>query len=57
MLNEKQRRKSMIYDMSDIHGQYELFERRMNQIRPFLSDGKGNVWTKAADVVERVNRV
>ena len=28
----------MIYAMSDIHGQYELFEKRVNQIRPFLEN-------------------
>lgn len=29
----------MIYAMSDIHGQYDLFEKRIEQIRPFLLSG------------------
>ena len=28
----------MIYAMSDIHGQYELFEKRIEQLRPLLED-------------------
>lgn len=28
----------MIYAMSDIHGQYDLFSKRIGQIRPLLQD-------------------
>lgn len=45
----------MIYAMSDIHGQYELFERRMNQIRPFLSDGNSKL-ILLGDYIDRGNQ-
>lgn len=45
----------MIYAMSDIHGQYELFERRINQIRPFLSDGNSKL-ILLGDYIDRGNQ-
>lgn len=33
----------MIYAMSDVHGQYDLFEKRIAQIRPLLMEGNSKL--------------
>ena len=45
----------MIYAMSDIHGQYDLFEMRINQIRPFLRE-RDNKLILLGDFIDRGNK-
>lgn len=45
----------MIYAMSDIHGQYDLFEKRIEQIRPFLLRGD-NKLILLGDYIDRGNK-
>lgn len=46
---------NMIFAMSDIHGQYELLARRVEQLRPFLTEG-GNQLILLGDYIDRGNR-
>ena len=41
----------MIYAMSDIHGQYELMEKRIEQLKPLLSEIISTEGTKAMSVL------
>ena len=45
----------MIYAMSDIHGQYELFEKRIEQLRPLLEDNDSKL-ILLGDFIDRGNR-
>lgn len=45
----------MIYAMSDIHGQYDLFVKRINQLRPLLQDGD-NQLILLGDFIDRGNK-
>ena len=45
----------MIYAMSDIHGQYELFERRVSQLRPLMMDGNSKL-ILLGDYIDRGNK-
>ena len=45
----------MIYAMSDIHGQYDLFVIRINQIRPLLEEGD-NKLILLGDFIDRGNK-
>lgn len=45
----------MIYAMSDIHGQYDLFSKRMEQIRPLLQ-GNDNKLILLGDYIDRGNQ-
>lgn len=44
----------MIYAMSDIHGQYELFVKRIEQIRPLLEGD--NKLVLLGDFIDRGNQ-
>ena len=45
----------MIYAMSDIHGQYDLFIKRINQIRPMLQEGDHKL-ILLGDFIDRGNK-
>lgn len=45
----------MLYAMSDIHGQYELFANRVKQIRPLLQDNEGKL-ILLGDYIDRGNK-
>ena len=45
----------MIYAMSDIHGQYELMEKRIEQLKPLLSDGSSKL-ILLGDYIDRGNK-
>lgn len=45
----------MIYAMSDIHGQYDLFSKRIEQIRPLLQDNE-NKLILLGDYIDRGNK-
>ena len=45
----------MIYAMSDIHGQYELMEKRIEQLKPLLSDGSTKL-ILLGDYIDRGNK-
>ena len=44
----------MIYAMSDIHGQYNLFVKRIEQIKPLLEDD--NKLILLGDFIDRGNK-
>lgn len=45
----------MIFAMSDIHGQYTLFEKRIEQLKPLLQ-GKDNKLILLGDYIDRGNK-